>query len=206
MREAIDYYFTVISPNVYLGHKTLMEIARRHDVPVHFRPVVLGSLWEQSGSVPLPQRSAMRQRYRFVELQRLAELRGERINLRPAHFPTNPQLADRSAAAIVLAGSNPDGFVYAATHAVWADEKDVADEDVVADLLAGQGHDASAILKAAAGEEAAAAMAANSKAASAADAIGVPAYVYRGETFWGQDRLELLERMIATGREPYRTL
>ena len=49
-------------------------------------------------------------------------------------------------------------------------------------------------------------MAANSKAASAADAIGVPAYVYRGETFWGQDRLELLERMIATGREPYRTL
>ncbi|MCG6857505.1 MAG: 2-hydroxychromene-2-carboxylate isomerase [Salaquimonas sp.] len=206
MAEAIDYYFTVISPNVYLGHETLMEIARRHGLQVNFRPVTLGKLWEQSGSVPLPQRSAMRQRYRFVELQRHAELRKVKLNLKPAFFPVNPTTADLSAAAIVLGGGDPDGFIFAACRAVWAEEKNISDEDVVAELLTATGHDAEAVLAAAGGEDAANAVAANSEAASAADAIGVPAYVYKGETFWGQDKLELLENMIVSGREAYHAI
>ena len=206
MAEAIDYYFTVISPNVYLGHRTLMGIAKRHGVKVNFRPVILGKLWEQSGSVPLPQRPAMRQRYRFVELQRFRELRGEVLNLKPAFFPANPQLADRCVAAIVLSGGDPDGFVYAAMRAVWAEERNIADEHVVADLLSNQGHDAEAIMASAGDEKAEAALAANSQAASEGDAIGVPAYGYKGEMFWGQDRLELLERMISTGRDAYHTV
>ena len=206
MSEAIDYYFTVISPNVYLGHRTLMAIAARHGVPVHFRPVVLGKLWEQSGSVPLPQRPEMRQRYRFVELQRYAEFRGEKLNPKPAFFPANPQLADRCAAAIVLAGGDPDGFVYAATRAVWAEERDIADEQVVGVLLSGQGHDPAAIIEAAQGAETEKVLADNSAMANAADAIGVPAYVYGGETFWGQDHLEVLEAMIASGRKAFHAL
>lgn len=203
MTEAIDYYFTVISPNVYLGHPTLMAIARRHSLKVNFRPVVLGKLWEKSGSLPLPQRPAMRQRYRFVELQRFAELRGLKLNLKPAFFPADPAMADLSATAIALSGGDPSGFAFAAARTVWAEEKNIADEAVITELLAGEGHDAKAVMAAAKQEEAAAAMAANSEAASAADAIGVPAYAYKGEMFWGQDRLELLESMIASGRPAF---
>ncbi|MEC9342655.1 MAG: 2-hydroxychromene-2-carboxylate isomerase [Pseudomonadota bacterium] len=206
MAHAIDYYFTVISPNVYLGHEALMAIAERHGVPVNFRPVILGKLWEQSGSVPLPQRSAMRQRYRFVELQRLAEFRKVKLNLKPAHFPTNPLLADSCAAAIVASGGDPDGFVLAATRAAWAEEKNIAEEATVAGLLDACGHDAGAIMAAAGSDGIAAILAENSAMASAADAIGVPAYVYKGETFWGQDRLELLEAMSASGRDAYHTV
>ena len=104
MRDAIDYFYSTLSPWAYLGHRTLMKIAGDHSVAVNFRPVALGKVWEASGSVPLGQRSEMRQRYRFVELQRYAELRGEKVTLKPAFFPADPQLADRSAAAIVLGG------------------------------------------------------------------------------------------------------
>ena len=206
MANAIDYYFTAISPWVYLGHQSLMEIARRHSVPVDFRPVILGKLWEQSGSVPLDQRSSMRQRYRFVELQRYAEYRGQRLNPKPAFFPVDPSLADRSAAAIVAEGGDPSGFVLAACRAVWAEEENIAEEEIVAHLLAAEGHDAGAVLEAAKRPQTAAVLEANSKAANEADAIGVPTYVYKGETFWGQDRLDLLEAMIASGRQAYRPL
>ena len=206
MTDAIDYYFTAISPWVYLGHRSLMAMAGKHSVPVNFRPVILGNLWEHSGSVPLGQRSEMRQRYRFVELQRYGEFRGERVNLKPAFFPTDPGLADRCAAAIVIEGGDPSGFVYAACRAVWAMEENIAEEETIMQLLAAEGHDAGAVLEASARPDVAAMLEANSKAANAADAIGVPAYVYKGETFWGQDRLDVLEAMIVSGRPAYHTV
>ncbi|GIL01098.1 MAG: 2-hydroxychromene-2-carboxylate isomerase [Alphaproteobacteria bacterium] len=203
MAEPIDYFLTVISPWVYLGHRPLMQIARRHGVPIRFRPVALGAVWQHSGSVPLAQRSPARQRYRFVELQRYAELRGVALNCKPAFFPADASRADLAIAAIVAAGGDPAEFALRCGEAVWSLNRNIADEAVVAELLAATGHDAPTIIEAAKQPVAAAAIAANNAAANAADAIGVPTYVYRGENFWGQDRLDLLDRMIASGRPAY---
>ncbi|MCB1448703.1 MAG: 2-hydroxychromene-2-carboxylate isomerase [Nitratireductor sp.] len=203
MAETIDYFFTSISPFVYLGHRKLMEIAARHGAPLRFRPFILGGVWENSGSVPLPQRSATRQRYRLVELQRIAEYRGETLNLHPAHFPVNPERADLCVAAITLAGGNPTDFVYETCKAVWARNLNISDEAVLAEILEATGHDAARMLDASRSEAAIAARQENTNAAIAADAIGAPAYVYKGEVFWGQDRLEMLEAMIASDRPAF---
>ncbi|MEZ5873253.1 MAG: 2-hydroxychromene-2-carboxylate isomerase [Nitratireductor sp.] len=202
MAGTIDYFFTAISPFVYLGHRKVLEIASSRGASVRFRPFILGGVWEKSGAVPLGQRSETRQRYRLVELQRIAQFRGETLNLRPAHFPVNPERADLCVAALVQAGANPADFLYETCKAVWAHDLDISDEAVIGELLSGCGFDAVKILAASRGEEAVSARVENTQAAIAADAIGAPAYVYKGEVFWGQDRLELLDAMIAVTDRP----
>jgi 2-hydroxychromene-2-carboxylate isomerase len=87
---------------------------------------------------------------------------------------------------------------------IWAEDRDLADALTLAELLEETGHDSTTLLDAAGGEAAARLYAANRDAAIALDAFGVPAYVLDGEVFWGQDRLELLDEALASGRGPLR--
>ena len=199
----IDYFFTLVSPFAYLGHRALLDVAREHGAEVRFRPVALMGVWEHSGAVPLPQRPQSRQDYRLIELQRWRERRGVPLNLHPEHFPTNPTLADRSVIALVEAGADPADYAGAVMRACWAEDKDVAEADVLADLLEHAGHDASAILAAAQSDAVAAIHKANTEAAVALGVVGSPGYVLNGEAFWGQDRIELLADALASSRAPY---
>ena len=205
MSETIDYFFTTVSPFAFLGHQQLAEIGRRYGKTIAFRPFNLAGVWEVSGAVPLGQRSPTRQRYRLLELQRYAEYRGLDLKPKPRHFPVDPTLADLCVIAIGETGASPEEFAFAAGEAVWSRDMDISSEDTIRSLLGDCGHDASAILALARRDETAQARAANTRAAIEADAIGAPSYVYNGEVFWGQDRLDLLERMILTARDPYRT-
>lgn len=206
MAATIHYYFTSISPFAYLGHKKIIEVARAHGADLAVKPVELQVVWGASGSVPLAQRSATRQRYRLVELQRIADFRGLPINPKPKFFPVDPSLADLATVALVASGADPLGFMGRVFSSVWVDDEDITDESVIAAHLAAEGHDASSILGKARGPEAAAIRQANNEEAIAADAIGVPTYVLNGEAFWGEDRIEHLDHALATGRAPFRPL
>ena len=199
----IDYFFTLVSPFAYLGHRALLDVAKEHGAEVNFRPVALMGVWEHSGAVPLPQRPQSRQDYRLIELQRWREKRGVPLNLHPKHFPTNPTLADRSVIALVEAGADPADYAGAVLRACWAEDKDVAEADVLAGLLEQAGHDAGAILAAAQSDAVAAIQKANTEAAVALGVVGAPGYVLNGEPFWGQDRIELLADALAASRSPY---
>ena len=204
MADSIDYYFTAVSPFAWLGHNTFVKIAGKHGKKINYKPFNLGKVWEHSGSVPLGQRSPTRQRYRLVELQRIALQRGLEINIKPSNFPTNPELADRCIIAIADAGGDPGPFYFVAGQALWRDDRQVADETVLAGLLKQSGFDSGKVLAAAKDERTAEIRARNSEDAVAADAIGSPAYVYNGEVFWGQDRLELLDDMLGSGRAAFK--
>ncbi|HWK66057.1 MAG TPA: 2-hydroxychromene-2-carboxylate isomerase [Rhizobiaceae bacterium] len=206
MTATIEYYFTLASPWAYLGHAAIGEVARKHGARLDIRPVNLAGVWEASGSVPLARRSPTRQRYRLIELQRYSELRGIPINLKPKYAPADASLADLATAAILLDGRDPFAFMQGVMRAYWVEEKNIADRDVVAGLLEAAGFDNSAILTAAGGKAALEMRQRNTEAAVAADAIGVPAYVLKGEVFWGQDRIDLLDRALSTGRPPFRPL
>ena len=199
----IDYFLTLVSPFVYLGHRALLDVAREHGAEVRFRPVALMGVWEHSGAVPLPQRPQSRQDYRLIELQRWREKRGVPLNLHPKHFPTNPTLADRSVIALVEAGADPADYAEAVLRACWVDDKDVAEADVLAGLLEQAGHDAGAILAAAQSDAVAAIHETNTEAAVALGVVGAPGYVLNGEPFWGQDRIELLADALESARAPY---
>lgn len=204
MARSIDYFFICLSPWAYLGHQEFHDLAMRHGVAINYRPVVLGEVWKASGSVPLAQRSHTRQQYRNIELQRVRDMRKLPLNLQPKFFPADGSLADRAAAALIEMGTNPSGFALRAHRGVWAEDQNIADRDTVAGWLSAEGHDADAVLTAAAGDAVTARLSENAAAAIAAGLIGVPGYVLDGEPFWGQDRLDHLEHALASGRAPFR--
>lgn len=203
MAVSIDYYYTAPSPYAYLGHDAFHELAARHGATINYRPVRLADVWAVSGAVPLGQRSPTRQRYRRIELQRIAEMRGLKLNLDPKHFPVDPTLADRSVIALVEAGRPPRAFLGRVHKALWAEDRDISDRGLIAELLRKEGHDADAVLAFAESAEAERIHVANSQAAITADAIGAPTYVLNGEPFWGQDRLDLLDRALQSERPPF---
>lgn len=203
MSRSIDYYFSSNSPWTYIGHDFFMEIAQRHALKVNFKPVSLARVFPETGGLPLAERPAVRRRYRLVELQRWRDRRGLHFNIKPKHFPFDPTLADRAIVALAAQGLDPARFMRLVFEGVWVEERDLADEGVVAACLDEAGYDAFAILDAARGQTVEAIYALNLQNALAADVFGAPSYVLDGEVFWGQDRLSLLDDALSSGRAAY---
>ncbi|GHB20704.1 2-hydroxychromene-2-carboxylate isomerase [Pseudovibrio japonicus] len=206
MTAQIDYFYTHLSPWAYLGHQEFRRIADKYGVTVTFRPVNLGVVFPLTGGLPLGKRHPARQRYRFIELQRWAEKRGISINYKPAHFPTNIALADTIAIQLQEEGGPVATYSQKVFEAVWQNDLDAADEQVLAAILNGLDLDADNLIAAAKSERLQEAYTANSHMAEKADSIGSPTYLLNAEPFWGQDRLDLLEDALKSGRGPYQSL
>lgn len=204
MIPVIDYYFICSSPYAYLGHGAFRDLVARHGATIRYRPIDIRGVWANSGSVPLSERTPLRQRYRRVELQRFAEWRGLPLKLEPKYFPVDSTLADKVAIALVEAGRDPAGYIWRAHRGVWANEENIADAGQLAGYLEAEGHDPQPLIDFAESRRAEEIRQANTQDAAAGDAVGAPVYVYRGEPFWGQDRLDLLDRMLETSRESFR--
>lgn len=203
MPRTIDYYFSLLSPWAYIGHAPFMEIARRHGVEVNFKPVFLGRVFAETGGLPLAQRHPARQRYRLVELQRWREKRGLTFNIKPQYWPFEVNFADRFVIAVAASGKDPDPFLRRAFAGIWEEERDLGNPIVLAELAEAAGLDSSSIMDIATGSTTEAIYALNLENAVAGDVFGSPAYVLDGEVFWGQDRLELLDDALSSGRAAY---
>lgn len=201
----IDYFYVGASPFSYLGHRALEEVARKHGCGIAYKPVRLAALWENSGAVAPAKRPPVRQRYRFLELQRGAERRGLPIKLRPRYFPVDFTLADLAAIVLLQERHDPSDYIFGIMTAVWAKDENISDPRVIEGLLHTCGFDGGSVLEKAQSSEIAAIRERNTEEAIAADAVGVPAYVLNGEVFWGQDRIEWLDHALETGRMPYQT-
>ena len=203
MPRTIDYYFSLTSPWAYIGHSLFMDIARRHGAAINHKPIVLGRLFAETGGLPLPQRHPARQRYRLVELQRWRARRGLSFNLKPKFWPFDATLADRFVIAATAAGKDPDPYLRRAFKGIWEEDRNLADPLVIAELGEAAGLDSTSLIEAARGDMTEALYALNLENAVAHDVFGSPGYVLDGEVFWGQDRLELLDDALSSGRAPY---
>jgi 2-hydroxychromene-2-carboxylate isomerase len=203
MSRRIDYYFSLVSPWTYIGHRLFLDIAHRHDVSIVYKPVLLNEVFSQTGGLPLAKRHPARQAYRMVELQRWREKRQLSFHLWPKNWPYDADLANRLVLAVVEAGGDPADLVQKTFARVWEKQENLADADVLADVLREAGFDPAPILASANSEEVRAAYERNRLAAIDIGVFGAPAYVLDGEIFWGQDRLELLEDALASGRAPF---
>lgn len=203
MPRSIDYYFSLVSPWTYLGHGTFLDIAARHGCSIVYRPVPLRSVFDETGGLPLPKRHPVRQRYRMLELQRWRERRNLPLVLRPKHFPYDASLADRVLIAITDAGGDPARFAGDVLAALWARDEDPSRPEAIAALAEAAGFDAPVLLAAADTAAARRRYEDGFADAVAAGVFGAPSYVLDGEVFWGQDRLELLDAALASGRAAY---
>ena len=118
------------------------------------------------------------------------------VNLKPAHFPTDPGLADRCVIALQEAGKDAGEFVQRALAACWAEERNIAEEAVIRDILTSLQFDAEAVLRSADSSDVADQYDRNSDEAVERGVLGAPAYLLNGEQFWGQDRIELLAETL----------
>lgn len=203
MTKQITYYFSMVSPWAMIGHEPFMDMAARNAITVDYRPMDLLAVFGETGGVPLPRRHPSRLKHRSLELQRWRAERGLDFNLKPKVFPFNPSLADRLVIAQQERGADPDPFIRLGFNAIWREDKDLANEAVLRDLLIEAGCDAEALMAQAETDAIKARYEANTRDAVEGGVFGSPCYIYQGEHFWGQDRIEMLERMVASGRAPY---
>ncbi len=198
----IDYYFSLISPWTYLGSRRLEQIAARHRATIRPFPVDLGRVFPISGGLPLAKRAPQRQAYRLVELARWRDFLKVPLNIHPQFFPAN----ETQAAACVIATRLDHGdakaveLSHAIMHGVWAGEKNTADPATLKEIIASVGLDAEATMKRALQPDIAATRDKDTEAAIALNVFGAPTYVIDGELFWGQDRLDFVERKLAGGQ------
>ena len=145
----------------------------------------------------------MRQRYRLLELQRIAHFRGLTVIPQPDSFPANPERADLCCIVLAQRGDDPGEFLFSVGEALWSQDRQVADESILAELLTKAGFNGEAVVETSKQPEYAEVRNSNSQDAIALDVIGAPSYVYEDEVFWGQDRVDYLDSMITSGRAPF---
>ena len=197
MTTPIDYYFTPQSPWTYLGHERFVRMARDAGRPVNMLPTDFGKVFAVSGGLPLGQRAQQRQAYRLVELQRFSEHLQLPLHLHPTFFPVSGDAAAR----LLITVNQQDGFEAAMRlgsaifSSVWAHQRNIANDAALAGLLADCGL-AAARLDDSHSQAVQAQYEANTQQAIDRGIFGAPSYVLDGEMFWGQDRLDFLERKL----------
>jgi 2-hydroxychromene-2-carboxylate isomerase len=204
MPSTIDYYFTLLSPWTYLGHAAFVDLAKRHDCAIRYRPTPLRSVFDETGGLPLPKRHPVRQRYRILELQRWREKRSLPLVIYPKHFPFDVSLADRVVIALAAAGADPSAFMGEVLAGVWARDEDLSQPELIERLADAAGFGGAALVAQAQTPALQQLYADTIGQAVGAGVFGAPSYVLDGEVFWGQDRLELLADALASGRPAYR--
>ena len=198
MSITIDYYLSLNSPWTYMGSALFAEIAKRNGATVNVKPAKFGPIFEKTGGLPLPKRSPERQAYRLVDMKRWREVRNLPLTLQPKYFPSDDSQATRLVIAAKLAGKDAHRLSLELGRALWEREESLADAAAISGAAARAGLDAAA-LRAAGPSDAELDKLYDqyTQEALAAGVFGAPSYVLpSGEIFWGQDRLELLERAL----------
>lgn len=193
----LDYFFATISPFTYLAGTRLTDIAARHGLEVVYKPLDIMGLFGRTGGIPPKDRHPNRQAYRLQDLERSAKKVGLPLNLKPMFWPTNPAPASYAIIAAQNAvangsGGNLEALVHGIGRRCWADEKNIAETDVIAVALVEAGFDAglteSGLL------EGAESYTSNLEEAVARGVFGAPFYITEDDQrFWGQDKLEDLD-------------
>ena len=197
MSKEIDYYYTHVSPWSYLGAARLYKIAELAGAKINFKPVNFGVIFRQSGGIPLGKRAPQRRAYRMMELKRWKAHLGVELNLDPKFFPTNDTTANLMAVTAGLDGLDVAPLSLAIMRKCWIEEKDIAQDTVLIEAASQCSLDGDALLAKSREDRAQEGFDANTEEASKRQVFGAPTYIYKDEVFWGQDRLDFLERALA---------
>jgi len=198
--HSVDYYFAPQSPWAYLGHQRFQQILDAAGASVRVMPIDLGGkVFPISGGLPLGQRAPQRQAYRLTELARFSKWLGAPLHLKPTYFPVGGDDAAKLIIAVDMAAGAKAAMAItgAILSAVWAHQRNIADEKTLAELLKEQNLPASCLEQA---YSQAVQMRYELYTQMAIDAgvFGAPSYVVDGEIFWGQDRLDFVERALTS--------
>lgn len=197
----VDYYASLNSPWTHFGAARIVAMTAEHGASLRIFPVDFGTIFPQSGGLPLPKRAPQRQAYRMMELRRWRDALGIPIVLQPAHFPSPEQLSAGCVIAVrETIGDTPAiALAHRVLKAVWEEEANAGDPDTLAGLIADVGLEPEQVMALGAEPRWAERRLADTQAALDRGVFGAPSYVIGDEIFWGQDRLDFVARRLAQG-------
>jgi 2-hydroxychromene-2-carboxylate isomerase len=198
MAKTIDFIFDFGSPNGYLSWKVMPQILASTGATVNLIPCLLGGIFKITGNQAPNQAFGGVQgklAYEARETQRFVEKHGLAAYRFNPHFPVNTLLIMRGLVAARRAGVG-DRYLEVVLKAMWEDGQKMDDPVVVAEVLTGAGLDAKAILEATQQPEVKAELMANTEAAAARGAFGIPTFFVGDEMFFGKDRLGQVEEEL----------
>lgn len=196
--DKIEYFYCAHSGYAWIGSARFYEIAAAAGREIDHRPIDLHRVMEATalsafGDLP-PARIAYFFRH---EMRRWAEFRGvEILDGRPSTHDSPYHLANGMLIAADRAGQDVGALAHRMLEAHWRDDQDLGDTDALDAMAADAGLDGPALREAAATPAVQNAYTANTAEAIERSVFGSPTYFWRGDMFYGQDRLELLERAL----------
>ncbi|MDZ7710024.1 MAG: 2-hydroxychromene-2-carboxylate isomerase [Roseovarius sp.] len=196
--QTIEYIYSAHSAFAWLGSARLSEICAQHGARLLHKPIDLSPVVEAAGGLSFAARTQAHVDYFFGrDIEHWAEYRGvEVIHHRPTCHDNPLTLSSGAIIAAQEAGQGADTLAHAILGAHWRDDADIADAATLARVIASCGLDADAILTAARTDEIQTIYRRNTAEAIAHHVFGSPTYVVGGDPFYGQDRLELVERAL----------
>ena len=194
MSKTIDFYFDFGSPTAYLAHKRLRQLSAEYGCDINYQPILLGGLFKASGNMS-PVTVPAKGRYMMTQdLPRFATLYQVPLNLNP-HFPINTLNLMR-AAITVQAQGDFDTFVEAVFAAIWVNQENMGELDVVSRVLSDAGLNPEQIMASTQDPDVKAQLISNTEAAVAKGCFGAPTMFLDDQMFFGQDRIQFIEMAL----------
>ncbi len=204
MNNSVQYFFAPHSPWAYLGHERFVTLAKAHGAQIEVKPFDLGRVFSQSGGLPLAKRAPQRQAYRLQELARWSEYLQLPLKVQPTFFPVSPDASAKLilATRLALGVDTALALTGAIMRALWAEDRNIGDADTLVQIANSCELDGRMLLKSSDTASVQAEYERNTEDATNANVFGVPWFVVDGENFWGQDRLDFVDRALAKQTAP----
>ncbi len=193
----VEYYYSIASPFSYLALERFLSLVKKYNLEIEEKPLdLVGKIFSNTGGLPVPKRHSSRQKYRLIEIDRIAKKFNVKINKQPKFFPpSDPHLP---AKFVIAACKKGDKLRFGKTclEYIWSLEKDISDYKILEEICEKLKLNFEEIKNLALSDEIDLKYKKNSKDAIDQNVFGAPSYVFENEIFWGQDRLEYLEDAI----------
>ena len=190
----ISYYYTLMSPWAYLGSRRFYKLKEKYNFNIIHYPLDIIKLFSLSGGEPLAKRADQRKAYRLMELRRWKEILKIPINPQPKHFPPSDVSV---ASCMILALDNEkdqNKLAHKLLEFVWVEEKDIGDISTLKEACSKCNIEFNELIRSQKNfVEKYHSLAIH---ASKKNVFGSPSYVLDEEIFWGQDRLDMLEKAL----------
>jgi 2-hydroxychromene-2-carboxylate isomerase len=203
MTIQLDCYYSLSSPWAYFAGPKLQDIVRRHHVKLVLKPYDFQAVVVKTGGVPIRTRPVPRRTYHAEELARWRDYLGMPLTIEPRYYPqqipANPDWNKYAGWMVIAAQSKGiDAFVlsHALLRALWAEERDTSQAEVRIAVANENGYDGAALHALERTAETLATYQTYSDEAERLGVFGAPTFVLDTQRFWGQDRLDFVDRAL----------